>query len=225
MTVSSSNAFAETLSSNNYRFDESSLGAGGLNQSTSPNYQSSSTLGDLAIGNSASSNFQVDAGSKTTNDPTLSFAINNASANFGNFSATATATATATFSISNYTSYGYVVQIAGEPPRNGSQVITALPTETSPVAGTKQFGINLVANTIPTSVGANPNHGLFGVGDAAPNYATPNKYRYVSGETIATSPASSGVTTYTMTYMVNVESLMIGGQYTANQTLIVTGTY
>lgn len=225
VAASSSIVSAETLSSNNYKFDESTLGSGGLNQSSSSSYQSSSALGDLAIGNSASENYQVEAGNKTTNDPTLSFAINNASASFGSFSATTSATATATFSISNYTSYGYVVQIAGEPPKNGTHTITPLPTETSPQVGTKQFGINLVANTAPASVGANPSHGLFAVGNAAPSYSTPNKYRYVSGETIATSPASSGVTTYTMTYMVNVDSLMVGGQYTTNQTLIVTGTY
>lgn len=224
--LAGSNAvYAETLSSNNYKFDESTLGSGGLIQSNSANYQSSSVLGDLAVGNSASANYQVEAGNKTTNDPTLSFVINNTSANFGSFSASSSATTTATFSVLNYTSYGYVVQIAGDPPTNGTHTITPLSTETSPVVGTKQFGINLVANTAPTSVGANPSHGLFAVGDASSNYSTPNKYRYVSGETIAAAPASSGATTYTMTYMVNVDALTIGGQYKTDQTLIVTGTY
>lgn len=216
---------ADELTSTNYRFEESTLGSGGLVQSSSANYQTNSVLGDLAIGNSASASYQVDAGNVTPRFPALSFVITNPTANLGSFSATSSSTATASFSISNYTSYGYVVQIAGDAPRNGSTIITPLATETSPQVGTKQFGVNLVANTQPSSIGANPVHGLFAVGSASSNYSTPNKYRYVSGETIASAPASSGVTTYTMTYMVNVDALTLGGKYTTDQTLIVTGTY
>jgi hypothetical protein len=218
---------AEIPQSANYRFDESSIGAGGLVQSSSANYQASSALSDVAIGNAASANYQIDAGSKTTNDPTLSFAVNNSSANFGSFTPSGATVTTATFSVSNYTSYGYVVQIAGTPPTNGNHTIPAMGTITpaSSQTGVEQFGINLVANTSPASVGANPNYGPFGVGAASANYGTSNKFRYVSGETIATSPKSSGVTTYTISYLVNVASLTPGGQYNSNQTLIVTGTY
>jgi hypothetical protein len=95
----------------------------------------------------------------------------------------------------------------------------------SPQVGIEQFGINLVANTIPSSVGANPDHGDFGVGSAALNYDSPNIFRYVSGETIASSPKTSGLTRYTISYLVNVESLTPGGQYKTNQTIIVTGTF
>ena len=211
--------------SNNYRFDESTVGSGGLIQSSSANFQGSNASGDLAIGNSASENFQVESGSQTTNDPTLKFAINRADANFGSFSASTPTVATATFSVANYTAYGYVVQIVGTPPTNGTHIIDALPTETASQTGIEQFGVNLVANTLPESVGANPNNGQFGFGEAAPNYNTSNVYRYVSGETIAKAPKSSGLTTYTLSYLINVDSLTPGGQYTSDQTLIVTGTY
>lgn len=218
-------ARAEVPQSNNYRFDESSLGAGGLIQSNSANFQASSSMGDVAVGDAASSNFQVDAGSQTTKDPTLSFNIINSAANFGSFTASNAAVATSKFSVSNYTSYGYVVQIAGKPPANGNYVIDAMTTTGASQAGTEQFGINLVANTSPTSVGANPDYGQFGAGSATPNYGTSNQFRYVSGETIASSPKSSGETIYTLSYLVNVGSLTPGGQYTTKQTLIVTGTY
>ena len=216
---------AETLSSNNFKFDESTLGSGGLIQSGSANYRSDSVLGDLAIGNSASTSYQVEAGNITNAYPGLSFAILNANAALGSFSATSSSTATASFAITNYTSYGYVVQLTGTPPSNGASSITPLASQTAPSVGSKQFGVNLVANTSPSSIGANPLHGLFAIGSATANYGTPNQYRYVSGETIASAPASSGQTTYTMTYMVNVDALTVGGQYSANQTLIVTGTY
>jgi hypothetical protein len=225
LTFSPSSVAAETLQSPNYKFDESTLGAGGLIQSSSANYQSSSSTGDLGVGNSASSGYQINAGSQTTNDPTLSFSVNTINANFGSFTASSATVTTATFSVTNYTSYGYVAQIVGNPPTSGGHTIAPLATSSSSQSGIDQFGINLVANTLPISVGANPDNGGFGYGTAEPNYATSNQYRYVSGEAIASAPKSSGTTNYTITYLVNVGSLTPGGKYTSNQTIIVTGTY
>lgn len=213
------------LQSPNYQFSESSIGSGGLVQSSSTNFQARSATGDIAVGESASNNFQVQAGSKTTPDPALTFVMNSGAPNFGSFSATSSSVATASFSVSNYTSYGYAVQVEGPPPTNGTHVINAMASSASPQVGIEQFGINLVANTTPSSVGANPDHGDFGVGSAAVNYNTPNIFRYVSGETIASSPKTSGLTRYTISYLVNVESLTPGGQYKTNQTIIVTGTF
>jgi len=218
-------AYADPLQSTNYRFDESVIGASGLMQSNSANYQGSNSVGDLATGNAASSNFQVNAGSQTTSDPTLSFSINGAGVNFGSFTASNATVTTANFSVSNYTSYGYVVQVIGNTPTNGSHTLPAMTTTGPSQAGIEQFGINLVANTLPVSIGANPDNGQFGFGTVATNYGTSNQYRYVSGETIASAPKSSGVTNYTISYLVNVAGLTPGGQYTSNQTIIVTGTY
>ncbi len=216
---------ADTLQSSHYQFTETDLGGGGLIQSNSANFQSSESIGDAIGSNSASSNYQVEAGGKTTNDPALTFTINNGNVSFGSFSAATPAVTTTTFSVTNYTSYGYIVQIAGNAPSNGSHTITAMGTSGYSVPGTEQFGINLVANTSPVSFGANPNLGAFGFGSATPNYGTANVFRYVSGETIASAPKSSGQTTYTISYLVNVSSLTPGGQYTTNQVLICTGTY
>jgi hypothetical protein len=217
--------YAQSLESTNYRFDESTVGSGGLIQSSSSNYSATSASGDLAIGEASSANYNIDAGSKTSPDPALSFKMISTDVNFGSFTANSSATTTASFSVSNYTSYGYVVQITGEPPTNGTHVIDAMSTTGSPITGIDQFGINMVANTSPRSFGANPNQGLFGFGTATSNYNTSNQFRYVSGETIASAPKSSGVTTYTISYLVNVASLTPGGKYTSHQTLIVTGTY
>lgn len=225
ISATSHSVYAVAPQSNSYRFDESTVGSGGLIQSNSANFQATNASGDLAVGNSASGNFQIDSGSKTTNDPTLSFTINTASPDFGSFSATSPTVTTATFSVANYTAYGYVVQIVGTPPTNGTSVIDPMTSTGTSQTGVEQFGINLVANTLPVSVGANPNNGQFGFGVAAANYATSNSYRYVSGETIASAPKSSGQTTYTLSYLVNVGSLTPGGQYKSDQTLIVTGTY
>lgn len=217
--------YATSPQSTNYRFDESTIGVGDIGQSSSTNYRAEGGTGDTAIGNASSSSFQVDAGSKTTPDPTLSFTVNSASVDLGDFTASSSAVTTTNFSVSDYTSYGYAVQILGNPPTNGAHTIAPMTTTSSPQPGTEQFGINLVANTLPSSVGANPANGQFGFGAASPNYGTSNKYRYVSGETIALAAKSSGVTTYTISYLVNVASLTPGGKYTSDQTIIVTGTY
>lgn len=216
---------ASTSKSTNYQIDESTIGGGGINQSSSTNFRASNATNDLAVGSAASENFQVESGSQTTHDPTLSFNIDAVDINFGNFSAGAPAVTTAKFSVSNYTSYGYVVQIVGTPPTNGDHTIAALDEKTTSEVGIEQFGINLVANTSPSSVGANPKNGETGHGIASPNYGESNKFRFKSGETIAYAPKSSGETIYTMTYLVNVDTLTPGGQYVGNQTLIVTGTY
>lgn len=220
---------AEPSQSSNYKFNESTIGSGGLIQSNSANYQGRDSLGDIGIGNAASANYQIESGSTTTNDPALSVSLNG-TINFSPFSSATATTATTTFTVLNYTTYGYIVQLVGNAPSNGSTTINAMdpagPTfPGASVAGTSQFGINLVANTSPVSVGANPNNGQFGYGTVAGNYGTSNSYRYVSGETIAQATRNSGVTTYTITYMINVPALTPGGVYSSNQTLIVTGTY
>ena len=218
-------AYADSLRSSNFLIDESFVGGSGLIQSGSANYKVDDSIGDTANGNSGSTNFQINPGYTTTGDPALSFAVTTSSANFGNFTASGAATATANFEVSNYTSYGYVVQVLGTPPTQNSHTIAAMTSTGPSQAGIEQFGINLVANTSPVSLGANPNHGQFGFGSATSNYGTANNYRYVSGETIVSAPKSSGDTIYTISYIINVSSLTPGGQYSSNQVLVCTGTY
>jgi hypothetical protein len=224
---------AETLQSTNYRFDEPTVGAGSLNQSSSTNYRGQAGVGDLGIGNSSSANFQVNAGSKTSPDPVLSVAVTSSLADFGKLSPSSTSTATATFTVINYTSYGYAVQMTGTPPSYNGRSLAAMSTTALSQPGIEQFGINLVANTSPINFGNNLDNGQFGYGQigngpTAPdysNYSTPNEYRYIPGEIIASAPKSSGQTTYTISFVANVSAITPGGEYLSNQTLIVTGTY
>ncbi len=225
VTVNIHPKIADALSSNSYQFDETVVGAGGLNQSASNSYQGSNSTGDLVVGNTASGGYQIDTGSKTTPDPALSFTVTNAAADFSTFSPTIPSTATSTFSVSNYTSFGYIVQIFGTPPTNGTHTIAAMSAPYTSTLGIEQFGINLVANHLPVSVGANPDNGQFGFGSVTSDYNTDGTYRFVSGDSIASAPKSSGVTNYTISYLVNVSSITQGGQYTSNQTIIITGTY
>lgn len=214
-----------------YRIDESYLGPGGELESGSTNF--SVQAGQQSTGNTGavegtSTNYRTQGGATTTSDPTLRCAINTSSLNLGALSIATTATATATFSVLNYTSYGYNVSIIGNTPGNGGYNLTNMSSNAASSTGTEQFGINLVANTNPATFGSNPAQipdSTFSFGTAATNYNTTNSYRYVSGETIATAPKSSGQTDFTISYIVNVSTTTPGGAYSGNQVIVCTGTY
>lgn len=214
------------LKSTNYQFIETSLGGTGLTETSSPNFQSQQSGGIIGVGTSSDGTVQIQAGHETTSDPALSFAVLSNSASFGSFSPTSTAVANSSFEVSDYTSYGYIVQIFGTPPTNSSGYsISPMTTTAASSVGTEQYGLNLVANTNPVSFGANPNNGQFGYGSVSANYDTPNNYRFVNGDTIASSAKSTGLTIYTMSFIVNVSDITPGGQYIAKQNIICTGTY
>ena len=73
--------------SSNYRLIESSIGSGSAIQSSSSNFQARESIGDIAVGNAASSNFQVDSGAITTNEPNLAVSIPSGDITFPSFSA------------------------------------------------------------------------------------------------------------------------------------------
>lgn len=222
-------------SSSNYRIDESFIGPGSNLNATSTNYQTApgqQGLGASGVGTGAyqnsSTNYGSQAGPITTNDPSLTCQVTSSNISFGSLSTSTTATGTATFSVLNYTSSGYIVQIIGSTPKTGSYSLAAMSSNAASSTGTEQFGINLVANTSPSTFGSNPVQvpsSSFSYGVAATNYNTANSYRYVSGETIAKATKTSGETDYTISYIVNVSSTTAGGSYTGNEVLVCVGTY
>lgn len=227
----------QAANSTSYRIDESFIGGGGLTTESSTNFSAGETIGDVVGGSSpqtASTNFQVNTGSQTTADPGLTFIVNTASVNFGALSTSVATTATSSFSVKNYTSSGYIVQIVGAPPSNGSHSLTGLSPKAPSQVGTEQFGINLVANASPISFGANPvqvpsgsfSYGVVEAGDGTTTgYGMADNYRYASGETIAKSLQTSGETDFTISYMVNAATTTPAGSYTGSEQLICTATY
>lgn len=214
--------------STSFQIQEDFLGSGGVIDSSSASYQSFDSIGAVGVGDSAGTAYQTQSGYTTTNDPNLSFIVNTSSVSLGALTTGSTATGTATFSVLNYTSYGYIVQVIGNSPNNGVHNLTALSTPTASTAGTEQFGINLAANTSPTTFGAAPVQvpsSSFSYGVAATGYNTANQYKYVSGNTIATATKTSGRTDYTISYIANIATLTPGGSYSGSQTFIVVGTY
>ena len=231
--------------STNYRVVESEIGGNGQFNSGSANFNinpatddGGSSLGETAVGNSASTNFQTNSGFNTTAQPSLTMIVNTPSVDLGTLSLVAAKTAVATFSVKDYTSYGYVVQIIGATPTYAGHALAALTSDTASANGTEQFGLNLRANTSPASVGVDPvqvpsstfsfgaaGDGSTGTYGTSRPYTIANNYRYVSGETVASGPKSSGETDYTISLMANISTVTPGGQYTGALSLVATGTY
>lgn len=239
-------ARAEYQASSNYSMNESELGAGGDFSGFSSNYSfipsiddGGSTLGETGVGNSSSTNYQTNGGLNPTAQPSLSLTVDVTPASLGLLSTSSANTATASFSVSNYTSYGYVVQVVGTPPSYGGHQLAAMTGNAglggdASQNGVEQFGMNLVLNHSPANpvVGsADPAcqvagfcFGVAGDGTTA-KYATDGRYRYVSGETIASGPKSSGVTNYVITFLANQSTTTPSGAYSGNLAIVATGTY
>lgn len=224
--------YAQSSSSPNYMIDENFIGPGGALESNSTNFQTApggqSVGSPGGVGDSEGpTGYRAQSGATTTNDPSLACVTNTASASFGSLSSSVAATSTASFSVLNYTSSGYIVQIIGAPPSSGSHTLSALSSNAGSTPGTEQFGINLINNTSPV-VGTNPQQvpsDSFSYGSAAASYGTLNSFRYVQGETIALASKTSGQTDYTISYLINIANTTPGGSYTGSQVLVCTGTY
>lgn len=216
------------LSSGSYQIQEDFIGGGGNTRSSSTNYVSQDAIGDAAAGDAEGAAYRTQSGAPTTPDPTLTMTVDTSAVNLGALSTSLTRTGVATFSVLNYTSYGYIVQVVGNPPDNGGHTLAGMAATGASAVGAEQFGINLKANTSPATFGAEaqqePNS-TFSFGAAAAGYNTANQFKYVAGNTVASAPKSSGKTSYTISYIVNMANNTPGGSYSGKQTLVVTGTY
>ncbi len=233
-----------SFTSTNYRVLESEIGGNGQFNSSSTNYSinpniddGGSSLGESAVGNSSSTSYQTNAGFDTTAQPGLTFIVNTSALYLGILTPASKSTGIANFSVKDYTSYGYVVQMIGSSPTYGGHNLTPLATDTSSAAGTEQFGVNTVRNTV-AAIGADPaqvpsvsfsfgvaGDGVTGTYGTTRPYTISDKWRYVSGETIASGPKSSGETDFTMTFLANITNQTPGGTYSGNISLVATGTF
>lgn len=221
-------ALAAQSSSANYQVNEVFFGAGGELNSCSANYCSKQSAGELAAGRTASANYQAQAGFNTDRLPYIQFNVTNSNVNLGTLDSNSTKTTTSTFSVKTYLAQGYSVVNASDPPSNGTYTMQALSVPSGSATGTEQFGINLVANTAPTTFGAGPvqvpdNTFSYGIVDAS--YSSANLYKYAKGDTVALSTSSSGRTDYTISYIFNVSPITPGGTYVMRHVLVATSTY
>ena len=222
---------AQQSSSTNYQVGEVFFGTGGELNACSTAYCSKQAAGEMGVGNISSPNFSSQSGFNTDRTPYLAFSVTGGSTDLGVLSTGSASTTTNSFSVKTYLAGGYVVQTVSDPPKSGNGAGHTLANLTSPTTsapGTEQFGINLVANTSPTTFGAVPvqiPNNTFSFGTAASGYNTTNQYKYVKGDTVASSTKSSGQTNFTISYLYNISNLTPAGTYVFNHVLVATSTF
>ncbi|HDL74815.1 MAG TPA: hypothetical protein ENH06_00295 [bacterium] len=213
---------AYVMSSSSYRVQKDSLNIGGVDQ-TSTNYKSKDSIGEIATGQSSSANYNLKAGYQAEVPPVLIFSVADNTATLGLLATSLVSTDTTTFSASTNAIDGYAVTISGSTLTSNSGLadIDALATPTASSAGTEQFGINLVDNASP-NIGANSSGGT---GQAASGYNTADNFKFVSGDTIANSSSFTDTTTFTISYIGNISTSTVAGDYETTLTLIASGTF
>jgi hypothetical protein len=222
-------AQAVQSSSSNYQLNEVFFGSGGeLNACSGNQYCAKQSAGDLTVGNTKGNQYQAQAGFNTDRSPYIEVVVSNTNVSLGSLAANTTKTANATFTVKAYLAHGYTVINASDPPTNNSYTMNPLAIPTASNSGTEQFGINLAANTSPTSFGADPVNipdNTFSFGAASPDYSSANLYKYLKNDTVAFSNSSTSTTNYTVSYIFNVSNVTPGGAYVFHHVLVATGTY
>ncbi len=220
---------AQSPESSSYRVDEYFIGPGGENDTSSANYDARASLGDTGIGNSKSASYQLYGGFTTTNDPHLELTVTASFIDFGELDASTTEVATADFSVRSYLSSGYSVTTSSPGPVNeDGYLLSPIATSTTSASGVEQFGMNLVANTSPTTFGLNPVQipsTDYSYGSAATGYSTANNFQYNDGDTVAESSQSTGQTDYTISYIMNISPNTPAGVYNMTHLIIATPTF
>lgn len=117
---------------------------------------------------------------------------------------------------------GYGISVLGATMTSGNNEISVILPGGQSVAGISQFGINLRSNTNP-DVGQSPS----GPGHGTPTlgYNMINRYRFISGDVIASSPTADDYRRYTVSYIINVSANQPPGVYTSTFTYICLANF
>jgi len=230
--VLSHSAFAQTPSSPNYSVPESGFSTGSNIDANSTNFNSRVSFGDLAIGVGRSTNFSARPGFITPDEEFLELVVQTPSVDLGVLSTATTGIGSGLFYVRSYINGDYVVSSGSpEPASESGALLDPISTAAASTQGVEQFGINLVANTAPAAVGANPAlqpDGTFANGIAAAGYDTADIYQYNQNDIIARSgPVGEawGQTNYTISYIANISGITEAGTYVMEQDIIVTATF
>lgn len=141
----------------------------------------------------------------------------------GTLSPDSTLTAQSQMAVGTNATAGFAITANGPPLSAGTNVIDNVETPTTSQPGINQFGINLVANNDP-AVGQDP-EGTFANAVPTTDYSQPNKYKYVPGDVIASSPNVSLMKKFTVSYIVNSSPDLRPGVYSTTVTFIASGRF
>lgn len=136
---------------------------------------------------------------------------------FGNLSSAAAHSATTEMLVATNGASGYTISLSGNTMTSGNNTIAAMAADDVSRPGVGQFGINLRANTTPL-IGANPSGPGFGSPSA--DYNIPDRYKFNSGDIIASNAGPEDTRKYTVSYLVNINGSQPVGIYVTTVTYI-----
>lgn len=155
-------------------------------------------------------------------DEQLAFTLSDTTVTLDTPTVTTAGTGTSSMTLSTNAATGYTVSYVGTTLTSGTNAITAMSSATTSVPNSKQFGLNLVANTLP-SVGSNKS----GSGSGIPSvgYDTANNFKFLSGDTIASASIPTNTNTFTTSYIVNMDGSTAAGVYSTVLTYVATANF
>jgi hypothetical protein len=160
-------------------------------------------------------------------DETLTFTLADATVALGTLTAGATGTGTSSMTVATNGTAGYSVAYTGTTLTSGADTIAAMATRgashTGDGTGLSQFGINLRDNTTP-NIGADRS-GIGAGGSYGTDYGTADEFKFLTGDSIATSAVPTNANTFTTSYIANVASVTPAGFYSTVITYIATANF
>lgn len=148
------------------------------------------------------------------------------SVSLGTITPSTSGTGTSQIGVTTNAATGYTVTYNGSTLTSGGNTITANgATATTSSVGSEQFGLNLVANTSPTTFGADP----AGAGSAVPTtqYNIANSFAFAAGSatSVVAPTAADNFRLFTVSYMANVAGTTEPGTYTTTLTYVCTALF
>lgn len=142
--------------------------------------------------------------------------------NLGILKANKTSSGQSQILVSTNAQNGYAIYAQGTTLTSGNNVIPALTSPSAVFSGSNQFGLNLRSNLSP-AIGQDPS----GPGNGLPtsDYNQPNRYKFVSGDLIATAPTYEEPRRYTISYIADASDSQTAGVYVSTVTYVCIGDF
>ncbi len=141
---------------------------------------------------------------------------------FGELSSLKTSTGQTQLLAATNADYGYTIRVMGTTLTSGINVIPALQTADIARTGVSQFGLNLRADSTPPM-----GNDVQGSGSATVSvgYDTPDYYKFLSGDVIASTTMPDNYRLYTVSYIVNISKSQPAGIYVSTLQYIALASF
>lgn len=210
------------MSSGNYQIFADGFMYAGDSDLNSSNYMMVAGGGEIGMGLSDSANYSLRAGTPAIDrEPSIGITMSPDRLDFGVLSSAGASAVSNSLQVFSNSHSGYILKIYGQTLTSGANTIDAIGAAAQASGpGTEQFGVNLVANTVP-AIGAAPvlRHAVL---DS--DYGTANQFAFTDADTVATATKPSR-DSFTVSYIANIAGGTAAGLYQTVVTFTLTSNF